>query len=851
MLADALHRIAALAMGFTPPHHMPLRGFSAAEPSVDAVNDAKRFDPATFSPAAVHWAATDTDGAAYDSIAAMRLGLRWTARPDKTATVLPPTFGIMVCQPSGTQQRLVTYLSDGDLGRLRARPAPDGEDFPVLNARFVYAMSEPFAARFANAMRAHHEAGHLRPLVVEGLDGPRGEETYGPDVPPDFDTIEAIDSWLAGQGPVLWRFADSVRADEAGLGDLADGQTLELYAEVMGQEPGETDRSWYRVNAGFVLDRIRDPGDGLDAVYDVLTDGFRGGGVASGLAGTVTTPARADLRAVWGGSRRSLVLQPYGVVPTALFSFVTCERIHVFGPALVDAQAGPRPMHVERRQPTIARLALTQLWQRHGMDKESLVPGSGTAGEFLATDYPDQVTTTRAKPPERPSAFYDDLAREVTYGPVGRSGENVAGSGIERTLVPHELPLTRPSHPRWGVQARRRLLLRRLYPLRYHIRLGPDAGISHEFAVAQDERDCIRQEYAFHLRFTDYFQTYSWKWQGNRLAAIVLPTRRAGELHEVEYDAHQRPVRPALVSSGGLINVPRRAAIRPGQGNGAYRQTLIMAEAPERLGQARTAAGAYAAEMVSVLRALEEGTAIPPLTLPPYAVELVTKVSNLLTGPTLPLSSADGFLQAKLLAAGPVSRLATTDPDGNLVPRPYRLQISSGWRPPEHNETVSGTPLSNHQIGEAMDVQPEGAGAATTRSPLALFALHLAAQDFFAAGSLRECLLENNAEEYIVGQFEAAKSDRTVFVDELPDGRRVYVLRAANLTDEPFNDVPSHDGEPITDRTRLDVRLAEEYRTDFYQTNGPQSLPWPRPTYLDLYLYALCGASHVHHTWNP
>ncbi|CAM5232806.1 hypothetical protein GCM10010329_62830 [Streptomyces spiroverticillatus] len=51
----------------------------------------------------------------------------------------------------------------------------------------------------------------------------------------------------------------------------------------------------------------------------------------------------------------------------------------------------------------------------------------------------------------------------------------------------------------------------------------------------------------------------------------------------------------------------------------------------------------------------------------------------------------------------------------------------------------------------------------------------------------------------------------------------------------------------------LDVKLARAFRKAFdTSTQGlPTPPPWPEPTYLDMYLFALCDSLHVHHTWNP
>jgi hypothetical protein len=86
------------------------------------------------------------------------------------------------------------------------------------------------------------------------------------------------------------------------------------------------------------------------------------------------------------------------------------------------------------------------------------------------------------------------------------------------------------------------------------------------------------------------------------------------------------------------------------------------------------------------------------------------------------------------------------------------------------------------------------------------------------------------------------------YVDNL--GRRAYVLRNAGVY-EPLSDgqLMGPGGDPS--KFALDIKLARAFRKAFDDSvkGMPVQYPWPDPSYLDMYIFALCDASHVHHTW--
>lgn len=810
---------------------VPFGDFVADNPSVTADNAARHF--AEFSPERVGWQDDAPPGGARVALDAVGLGLRYTVRRGRTPHLQAPTQGIMVCGPASTRtppvRRLTMYLSDEDHLRLISGDPWDEDTFDVVNARFVYELSPALFERLAAALRGHHTTGRLRPVFAIGVEGPRGTETINDRVPFDLDTAEQVDAWTRGSTAVLWRFADGVDSPDVPLLQMRQDEEVVLYAEVLGRQPEAVESVWYRVDAGFVLDRLRRDRreDGLDAEYDLLTGGFRAGKVASG--GPVDS--RTDLVAVWGGSAQTLVLQPRLAVPASLFTFATCDEIHLFAPAI----AAGVPVAVRSAAPTLGRGTLTGLCAKYGIPQQFT---ADAADEFPATDYPAQVVA-RERPPDRRQDFYDELAPLITYGPSGWKTGSLAGTGSRRTLIPQADPASRPEHPRWT--ARRTMLLRRLYPLQYSVRLGD----TPEFALTQDERDCIRQEYVFHLRFTDaYFQTYTDVWKPAAINQYVFPNTTTPPHKTVTLPGGTRL--PAL-GRNGVINVPYRTELRKGRGT-AYHYTRLVPAADALISEAREAAERHAEAVLAVVQAAQDGTALPRTDLPDHAVDVVLRIARLLSASwTAPL---ERFLAEQLAAHHPIDRFAVRGAGGRLSLRPYGLTLSSGWRPPEHNETVSKTPSSNHQLGEAMDLQPQGAGSAATRNPLALMCLHLAAQDHFSADPprLRECLLENGADEYFFGLYDRDRSAWTLIENPSAGAAGQYVLRDVAGEEMTLSDVSSYDGERITERTPLDVRVPRLVRAEF-DKGASASRPWPRPTYLDTYVFALCQASHVHHTW--
>jgi hypothetical protein len=800
-----------------------------------------------FAAAAAGWTADPALGAT-------RLGLRCTVRPGHMPELVMLRSGPMVCRPIGVpgadgyEQQIQVYLLQDDIARLRARDPVTGELLDIDDARLVYTMGPDVATRTVQRLQSYRGDGRLRPVQVTGLDGPRAERVWNVNVPADLGTAQQMQLWWNGERSVLWQPGDGVDPADIPLAGLQPGVTIAVHAEVSARAGDDGPPVWYRINAGFALDRLRTDGGSLDAEYALLTKGYTEARVASGIAGGAAVPDRADLRVIWGGSRRSLVLQPYDLVPAALFSYATCDPIEIFAPALSDPATGDQPLMVTSCLPTLSRGVVQRLWTAHKVSGESFAPGADD--EFPATDYPDQVVGAAGVTDfRRNRAFYDALAAAVTYGPSGRNGGSIFGDGARRTLVPHADPNSRPPHPVWT--AARSLQLRRLYPLRHLIRLGVDPD-APEIGITQDDRDCLRQEYVFHLKFTDdYYQRFP-----GFNPAKVLPTTVAGHRDEVQYEPAGAPIRPGLVGKRETILVPRRADLRPFPDAGlrprerkveglTYSYTRLIDTAEERIGSVQQGARAFALTVASFLQAAWNGDPMPAGAAPPYLWPLVRRIAGLLRGPAPQAGTLDWFIRSQLLAADVIERFAM------LSRQPLTVIPTSGWRPPEFNEAVSSAAASNHQLGLATDLQPEGAAGSASRNPLAQLCIHEVAQNLYQGGFLTECLLENSRREECVGLFLADKIRATINEHLDAKGEPSYVLRSAGV-DEPLSEGQLM-GPGAATTFALDVKLARAFRQAFDKSvqGLPASYPWPAPTYLDMYLFALCDASHVHHTWNP
>jgi hypothetical protein len=867
---------------------MPIKNFSAVNPSVMARNDAKQFVP--FSPALLKWLRSNTDAEARPAMDAIGLGLHLTVAQGATPILLPASLGGMTCllrTVDGTviEGQLLIYVSDNDLARLRAPMADGTEELDADDVRIVYAMGPALYERFAERMRVHFSAGRLEPVFRRGVTLRRGDqgitavESYS-----DVNHVLQLNSWLEGNNAILWRFAPNVPRIEAELLDLRGGQSgqrgdsVMIYAEVIYRPPNQQEAHWYRVNPGLVLSRMRSAGES-DSDYAVLTDGFTAGGVASGAT---SVSSRGDLCAVVGGSRGLVVLQPRSVVPPSLFSFITSDEVRVFASALADG----RDLVVRSALPTMRPEALMELWARNKAYDQ--IFGQIPSFDFPLTRYSEYV----AKEPPRNQDFYDDLSSAVSYGPSGQnmalshSSLPIPGEESLRVFILHEDPLTRPGHHEWTTRSRQ---LRRIYPLRYYFRLGADAETSYEFAVEQDRIDCSRQEYVFHLNWTRdslgnlYFQP------GQETNPQVRPANSHARL-----DANGLPLRdargdiiPAIVSSSGRVIVPHRsdyrnlkaAEVETRRGVGRnidlgslspYRPlTLIGSEAMTRLGEVR-------ARVYDRLRIVEQLIATPPsrreqaidgsAALSPFLKVVVR--SFLVTLPAhdgTPTTDPLGFLN--YVFTRPVShplKLAVVErfrddlalARGAAVPPPPDEEVakdliraSSSWRGPEHNEVFSITIASNHQVGLALDLQPTNAPPGR-RNPLFIACLHDVAQGAFAAGILREALLELDAGNYLLGSFNLDKLLYQIARVPQPGGVVYRLLTRASVE---VGDLIDADGLRRPDlRDVPSVNAARDFSTLFANVNN--GVPWPParpPTYGELYLGCLYKASHVHFTFVP
>jgi hypothetical protein len=857
---------------------LPIKGFDVQDPTVTAVNDSTVFVPASaadlFDPAALHWLTTDLPDAGAPARDALALGVRYTVSPGRSATLIPVSSGPMTClvrrDESGqvTRQRLYIDLGQDDLARLRTYDQARGDLFDVDAARFVLGVPPALWPRLSQTMRDHLDAGRIRALFPQGYDLRRGQASVF-DTVTEADNVFQLQSWLAGSSAVLFRFGAAVSLDSAELLTLQAGETVTLYAEVGFRRPDGDGLTWYRLNPGFLLERLRDQADPL-APYQALA-----GGTLARVASGAEQTDREELMAVAGGSLGSIVLQPAGLVPAPLFSFTTSDRIAVFASSLLDTV----PLYALRAQPTLSMTGLRAFWNRYRFPAETFAPDA--VEEFQATAYHAQMAPKvggKDQQPARSQRWYDALPEVLRYGRygsligiLGTQSALIAGQDVIRRFVPGGQD-NRPDHPDWAPE--RRMQLRRLYPLRYYFRPGADPADAPEFGITQDAVDCIRQEYAFHMNWRPT-GVGTYYYQAQRSAdPQLLP---AGK-DEVTTDPQGQPL-PAIVSSSGRVAVPTRAAVRRLEpvapefderdlvqaSLSVYQPyTMISSEWTDRLLEVRGLVLTNVQELSRVIQAAQPGQPdpVPGAALSSFLKLVVRFFLDLRGSAPAPTTTAGGFLRALLTPSVPNPQPPAIDVFQRFAEDVAKLgapgaedpartvRASSVWRPPEHNETVSITIASNHQVGLALDLQPSNS-ARDRRSPLFIAALHDVAQRAFNRNPrlLGEALLELSAGNFLFGGFDLTRGGAGV-AERVQGGKTVFkeVLASGAL-----QDLPDQSFANLSGRGEPSQLVGEHFLRTLGEVNGT-STPWPQqplPTFLQLYAFALWEASHVHFTFKP
>lgn len=829
---------------------LPFRNFATT--LVTATNDAQRFWP--FSAATLRWLPGDSDADGQAARDALGLGLHLVANAGESPVVLPASLGKMTCMPlrirNGMleEQRLAIELSKVDLKRL-ARDPGTGEWFPVLNARLIYAMKPDMSGRLAQTLTAHFQAGRIEPVFKPGIavarsadDGAEAVAKYDP------SNVEPLNAWLEGDSALWWRFKAGVARNDADLLMMTAGDELTIYADVGLGSVARGEAAWHRVNAGYILRRLQESGE-TSADYEYLGDQFTSRGVANcrqaayellephESGGRITptgTTQRADIAVVSGGSHPSVVLQPLGVVPGELFSFITSDEVKVF-----SARLQSQPLRVRSAMPLLSRRALTSLGFR-GVFRPNAM------SEFHAVYLAQQLVFKTGGGGTQD--FYNALADTVTYGVLGWSTGLKTGPGLERSFVLQGDASHRPDHPEWTPKLPdnavptaadptpdHRDQLRRLFPLRYYLAAENDQDTDRLFAITQDETDCIRQEYVFHLNWV--MEAGGLYYQG--LATTSRDVTAGGH---TEGTAGGQPT-PRI----GAITIPPRSRFRPLENReydpileGARPRypTVTAAPANWRDVYDNSIKPTYA-DFLEGVKSIKNGLAPPAgLNLPPVVSRFITFLQSL---PVVSTATADpvfDFLAQQLNLLAALQRLSLAANDS--------LQINSFWRPPEHNETVSELRNSPHQDSRGFDIQPSGG-----QSPLNLLTLHAAGERILPTPNLlSQVLLELKSNLFVSAGFREDLSQRVI---TKPAGKFRLVLVAGG----PAVDLdafslanPLGEDEAFPDRGVPDSRLLKLFETEFmaFMTASGRLAVWPNPTVDRVYFFALGRASHVHFT---
>ena len=869
-----------------PPIAIP----DPAHPTFTAVNEAKTFDP--FDLTALHW--TSSASPAQREAALAKFGLRLTCTAAQATALFAPAKGTMSWSSTTNGGQFVsrTLVLELDADALRTlhlagRVEDDPEPATVsaipwltisgttLRVRLLFTFTTTALDQRVRAqMVALKAAGTLTRDYDENFDLriQNGVLTLV-ELPAGTEEQRHFEPWWSGLSAATWRLRGTDPNNK--IVDLQRNEVVHIQAQMSDGLAKSATEHWYLCNAGLILRSLGVAGDPADPANDVayravcgdcFTPIVTGGTLASGGTNPAAdTPLTfADVLAVHGGSNGGVLLQPPTdrIAPGCAFSFTSAEDVTVFSPRLENQVVGLRLW-----QPTYDLLDLETVRNRvvagKGNGSDVWVPTDGTV--IVTTEYYAPGRATRY-PSNRDTVFLPAMEAAFGYdGSRARPADGQPPHGLsaantwERAFNLNEIAEVRPEHPRWRTKSAGQTFptVRRLFPLRVDVRLGAAVDAPLLCTLSQDEVDCIRQEYVFHMQFTDYYQDYTnvWSRASDRATRIFRsPT------HRITVDGGNQPV-PAI-GQDRAITVPPRRIVRPIVTTATrYRYTLLIASWRDKVQQAEAAGEVYAARLRDILGdaaaladirdAIAAGFDYPdPVlpALPSYAAELAVMVVDLL-GVSSPAGSKEDFLAAQLRSTDAINRFTALNP--------LRLQLGSAWRPPEYNELPSITPISNHQIGEAFDKQPLGSGEGV-RNPLAQLCLHIVGQELFAT-SLREMLLENQAAAYLSFLVDTE-------VDANGKARRRYVV-IANFDTNSSGGIPAaragrHRGgaaDPVGARWRGDhdrhapaleppganlsgrVRQAHEHH---WRVAGAA------PTCLEVYLFGLTVASHVHFTWN-
>lgn len=398
--------------------------------------------------------------------------------------------------------------------------------------------------------------------------------------------------------------------------------------------------------------------------------------------------------------------------------------------------------------------------------------------------------------------------------PAGETVQDIWPPGEHEVIPNQDL---RPSHPPFRTPGPRETP-----PLKLRVVVAGDTARTLVFE--QDEVDIIRQEFVFHFNWT-LAATGQYYYQHGQAAAVP------SDAHVPSGDRpHFRVTQPT-----GLpfrMSTPARSHLRfltgdelsahdarvPESARPKYKRSLLDVTWRSWIDRLEAAYRVLRANVLANYQGLQ---------VPAHISHLVD-------------------LYADALGSSP--DLAAAIPDG--------LQVSSGWRPPQHNEALDGSAFTSfHQSGLALDVQPRGAGGPENRRPLALAILHHVATGMLgsAPADLRTAMLELGGRLFVFGNYKDEYRDWEV--RESSDGvtKTYRIARVVSGLEQDAMIAELAAGEE-TDlvasgglrRDLIEMFVREELGQDPTTTTPNWSAMIGQNRYMDLYWFGLHRASHVH-----
>jgi hypothetical protein len=211
------------------------------------------------------------------------------------------------------------------------------------------------------------------------------------------------------------------------------------------------------------------------------------------------------------------------------------------------------------------------------------------------------------------------------------------------------------------------------------------------------------------------------------ITATLDGAERTVEVAQDEIDAIQQQYREHLLLGSDVPIPPRTAFHRATIGTGYWGDSLRMRAYAYALGDPEP----FASDVLASYRRLANDEELIPAA---YGRQVGAGVAFLrnrrgiaaLPNPPfdLPLNTPlcwDGQSQVPNCGDTLVNGVISAGPDGIAHTRirlvDYDLQVTSGWRSPEHNEAIGGVLTSKHQRANALDLVPCGSFGSTCSAP--------------------------------------------------------------------------------------------------------------------------------------